>query len=77
MVIKDRELRDNPPATDDDPILEQMRGQRPVYNENRPEVHDVHRRFRAIADSYDPPRMLVGETFMPDDRRRDPVLRQR
>ena len=65
MVVKDRELRDNPPATDDDPILEQMRGQRPVYNENRPEVHDVHRRFRAIADSYDPPRMLVGETFMP------------
>jgi alpha-glucosidase len=64
MVIKDRELRDNPPATEDDPILEQMRGQRPVYNENRPEVHDVHRRLRAIADSYNPPRMLVGETFM-------------
>ena len=45
MVVKDRELRDNPPATDDDPILDQMRGQRPVYNANRPEVHDVHRRL--------------------------------
>lgn len=66
MVVKDRELRDNPPATDADPILEQLRGQRPVYTENRPEVHDVHRRFRAIADSYDPPRMLVGETFTPN-----------
>ena len=65
MVVKDRELRDNPPATDDDPILEQMRGQRPVYNECRPEVHDIHRRLRAIADSYDPPRVLVGETFLP------------
>ena len=32
MVIKDRELRDNPPATDDDPILDQMRGQLQVYN---------------------------------------------
>ena len=77
MVVKDRELRDNPPATDDDPILEQLRGQRPVYNENRPEVHDVHRRLRAVADSYDPPRMLVGETFVAPDRGRDPVLRQR
>jgi len=65
MIVKDRELRDNPPATEDDPILEQMRGQRPVYNECRPEVHEVHRRWRTIADSYDPPRVLVGETFLP------------
>jgi alpha-glucosidase len=65
MVVKDKDLRDNPPATEDDSILEQLRGQRPVYTENQPEVHDVHRRFRAIADSYDPPRLLVGETFTP------------
>ncbi|MGZ7019333.1 MAG: alpha-amylase family glycosyl hydrolase [Acidimicrobiia bacterium] len=66
MVIKDRELRDNPPAGGDDPILDQMRGQLPIYNSCRPEVHDVHRRLRAVADSYDPPRVLVGETFLPD-----------
>lgn len=64
MVIKDRKLRDNPPATADDPILDQMRGQLPVYNTCRPEVHDVHRRLRAVADSYDPPRVIVGETFV-------------
>ena len=66
MIIKDRELRDNPPATDDDFILDRLRGQVPVYNSNRPEVHDVHRRWRAIADTYDPPRLLVGETFVGD-----------
>ncbi|HEY3724227.1 MAG TPA: alpha-amylase family glycosyl hydrolase [Acidimicrobiia bacterium] len=66
MVIKDRELRDNPPAGDGDPFLDQVRGQLPVYNTMRPEVHDVHRRLRAIADSYDPPRVLIGETFVPD-----------
>ena len=64
MIIKDKELRDNPPATPDDPLLAQFRGQRPVYNSNRPEVHDVHRRWRAIAESFDPPRMFVGETFV-------------
>jgi alpha-glucosidase len=64
MVIKDRELRDNPPATETDPIMDQIRGQVAVYNTCRPEVHDVHRRLRAVADSYDPPRILVGETFV-------------
>lgn len=64
MVVKDAELRDNPPATDEDPLLDQIRGQRPVYNSCRPEVHDLHRRWRRIADSYDPPRVLVGETFL-------------
>ena len=64
MVIKDRELRDNPPVGDDDRSwMEKIRGQRQEFNSLRPEVHDVHRRWREVADSYDPPRLLVGETF--------------
>jgi alpha-glucosidase len=64
MVVKDRDLRDNPPSTDDDPLMVQMRGQRQVFNSLRPEVYEVHRRWRAVADSYDPPRALVGETYV-------------
>ena len=64
MIIKDKELRDNPPSGPNDPLIAQFRGQLPVYNSNRPEVHDVHRHWRTIADSYDPPRMFVGETFV-------------
>ena len=64
MIVKDAELRDNPPAGDDASLLDQLRGQVPVYNSNRPEVHDVHRRWRTIADSYDPTRLLLGETFV-------------
>ncbi len=63
-VIKDRELRDNPPATPDDHWYVQMMGQRSVYNACRPEVHDVLRRWRALAESYDPPRVLIGETYV-------------
>jgi alpha-glucosidase len=66
MIVKDRELRDNPPVEPGDPFLVQTHGQRQVYNACRPEVHDVLRRWRAIADSYDPPRVFVGETFLPD-----------
>ncbi len=43
-----------------------MFGQRPVYNANRPELHDVLKRWRRIADSYDPPRLLLGETPVDD-----------
>lgn len=66
VIIKDAELRDNPPATKDDPLDAQLFGQRSVYNANRPEVHDVLRRWRRIADSYDPPRVLLGETPVDD-----------
>ena len=62
MVIKDAELRDNPPATSEDPFLAQVFGQRSVYNSNRPEVHEVLARWRGVADSYQPTRILVGET---------------
>ena len=33
---------------------------------NRPEVHDVLRRWRALADAQDPQRVLVGETYVLD-----------
>jgi alpha-glucosidase len=64
MIVKDRLLRDNPPATADDHWYVQMQGQRQIYNAGRPEVHDVLRRWRAIADSYEVPRILVGETYV-------------
>jgi alpha-glucosidase len=67
MIVKDRELRDNPAATDDDPLGVRLLGQRQLYNACRPELHDVLRRWRRIADSYDPPRMLLGETVVYDD----------
>jgi alpha-glucosidase len=62
VIIKDALLRDNPPATEEDDFEAQMFGQRSVYNTNRPEVHDVIRRWRTLADTYGEPRVLVGET---------------
>jgi len=62
MIVKDADLRDNPPAEPGDPFIEQVFGQRWEFNANRPEVHDVLRRWRRIAEGYDPPRLLLGET---------------
>jgi alpha-glucosidase len=53
-LVKDPDLRDNPP---DDQWANNM---------NHPGVHDVYRRWRRIADAYDPPRMFLGETWVLD-----------
>ena len=63
-MIKDTELRDNPPAGADSPFFERLLGLRQVYNANRPEAHDILKSWRRIADSYDPPRLLLGETYV-------------
>jgi alpha-glucosidase len=63
-IVKDRELRDNPAATAEDIEYYQWMGQRPEFSMNRPEVHDVLRRWRTVTDPYDA--VLVGETYVHD-----------
>jgi alpha-glucosidase len=63
-IVKDRELRDDPPVTPDDHPLLQKRAVRHVYSMNRPEVHDVLRRWRTLSDGFDPGRTLIGETYV-------------
>lgn len=63
-LVSDQELRDNPAATDKDPVQVQRIGQQQVYNMNRPETHDILCEWREICETYDPPRILVGETYV-------------
>ena len=65
-LVKDDQLRDNPPATATDSFMEQAWGQRELHNANLPETHEIIRRWRSVADSYDEPRVLVGETYVLD-----------
>ncbi|HKH18008.1 MAG TPA: alpha-amylase family glycosyl hydrolase [Solirubrobacteraceae bacterium] len=65
-IVKDRELRDDPAVTDDDHPEVRKRALKQVFSMNRPEVHDVLRRWRALADAHDPRRVLVGETYVLD-----------
>ncbi len=65
-IVKDRDLRDNPPSTDEDPVQVRVFGQRRVYSANRPEVHDVLKRWREVCRNYDPERLLLGETYVWD-----------
>jgi alpha-glucosidase len=59
-IVKDKQLRDNPRRTSGD-----IRKER-TYNMNRPEVHEVFKRWRKLADEYDERRIFIGETWVSD-----------
>ena len=65
-AIKDDRLRDNPPDRRPHAIpgLGGDAGQDPLWSLNRPEVHDVIRHLRRVADEF-PGRVLVGEAYVP------------
>jgi alpha-glucosidase len=64
-LYKDRELRDDPGATDQSDLSAHF-GLLEKYSKNRPEVHSLYRSWRGIAERYDPPRLLLGETWTND-----------
>ena len=59
LLIKDAALSEVPPSP----------GPGAHPHVDRDELHDVYRSWRAVADSYDPPRILVGEVWLPDPAR--------
>ena len=64
MLIKDRQLRDNPPNPDYEPGADRPSDvQLLVHNARRPEVHKVLKGIRQVADEYGET-VLVGETAM-------------
>jgi alpha-glucosidase len=61
-------------GVDDEGLLEVPdRSSHPHWD--RDEVHEVYRGWRAVADSYDPPRMFVGEVWLDDPARLARYLR--
>jgi alpha-glucosidase len=59
LLVKDPELSEEP--------AEPGAGEHPFTD--RDELHEIYRRWRAIADSYEEPRVLVGEVWLPDAER--------
>ncbi len=65
-LLKDQLLRDNPPNPDFKPGQDPAHALIPLYSLNRPDVHEVIRRMRAVFDEYED-RVIVGETYLPND----------
>ena len=66
MMIKDEQLRDEPPNPDWDGVDPHGSLQH-IYTRDLPEVHDLIRHMRTVLDEYNE-RMMVGEIYMPFDQ---------
>ncbi len=64
MMIKDDQYRDNPPNPGYLPGQPSVHRLLPVYNTDRPEVHELVARMRAVVDEF-PDRALIGEIYLP------------
>ena len=73
-LVKDRQLRDNPPARPTESPTGARIGQWPKYNLGLPEAIDVHRRWRRVTAEYDPEPLLLGETYVMELERLMPYL---
>ena len=66
FLIKDSQLRDNPPARTEDAFHgREYAAFEHIYDKNRPEVHGIIRDFRRLLDEYEE-RMAVGEVYLED-----------
>jgi alpha-glucosidase len=67
LLIKDDQLRDNPPNPAYQPTQPDINRTLSVYNSDRPEIHELIAQMRGLLDRY-PDRVLIGEIYLPFER---------
>jgi alpha-glucosidase len=67
QVVKDRQLRDNPPNPEWTPGENPYHSLLPIYSTDQPELMDIIHHFREVADEYED-RVLIGELWLPIER---------
>lgn len=63
-MIKDEQLRDNPPNPEYREHMATYEKLLPVYSTDQPEVHDIVHKMRKVLNSYQE-RMMIGEIYLP------------
>ena len=67
QLVKDKQLRDNPPNPEWTPGENPYHSLLPIYSTDQPELMDIIHRFREVIDEYDD-RVLIGELWLPIQR---------
>ena len=67
QLVKDDDLRDNPPNPNERGARSPYDALLPVYSTDRPEVHEAVREMRGVLEEYGA-RLLIGELYLPIDR---------
>ncbi len=66
-LIKDKQLRDNPPNPAYEPHMATYDQLLPVFSTDQPEVQDIVQEMRRVMDEYND-RMMIGEVYLPVDK---------
>ncbi|MBB6611699.1 DUF3459 domain-containing protein [Pontibacter sp. Tf4] len=66
-MIKDKQLRDNPPNPDYSPEMATYEKLTPAFSTDQPEIHDIVQKMRQVTDAYNE-RVLIGEIYLPIHR---------
>ncbi|WP_161887836.1 alpha-amylase family glycosyl hydrolase [Pontibacter russatus] len=66
-MIKDKQLRDNPPNPDYQDYMATYERLIPAYSTDQPEIHDIVQKMRAVTDEYKE-RLIIGEIYLPVHR---------
>ena len=64
LLFKDEQFRNNPVNPASHPSSPASQRLLPIYNSDRPEVHDLVAKMRSVLDSYSE-RLLIGEIYLP------------
>jgi alpha-glucosidase len=64
LLFKDEQFRNNPVNPASHPSSPASQRLLPIYNSDRPEVHDLVAKMRSVLDSYGE-RLLIGEIYLP------------
>jgi alpha-glucosidase len=67
LMIKDDQFRDNPPNPGYDLGQPSHHRVLPIYNADRPEIHELVAEMRAVLDEF-PDRVLIGEIYLPIEK---------
>jgi glycosidase len=67
-ILKDPEFRDNPPSpavqSTGFKSLGAYESQIHIHDQAHPDVHGIYRQLRTLVDSYQPPRVIIGEVHV-------------
>ncbi|MDQ7949223.1 MAG: alpha-amylase family glycosyl hydrolase [Pedobacter sp.] len=66
-IFKQADFLDNPQNPDFAPHMPSYDSLLPIYSTDQPEVHDIVKKMRALADEYEE-RVIIGEIYLPHEK---------
>ena len=68
LLIKDERFRSDPLNPDYQEGQPDFRKTLPIFSADRPEIHEIMKEMRGVAEEFDEDRLLIGEIYLPPEK---------